>query len=303
MNALLSMLLGRQRRPDRPLAPSLPMNLKRRCLSAGARAVPARSSYALASALGPSECFLLDASAATGDRSRAGSGAEIAAVGGPWVRTRSFAWPLAALVLVSLAAALANRGHDTTLWFTIGGCLLFPLLGRPRIASGAYLAWRREGWLPAVALALAAVLIPNLAVVAWVKLGLGALFLHPSLADGLGWMALRGAALLPLAAAEEWFFRGWLQQSVLAPACGGRRLGCVSAGTALAAAAFALAHVVALGSPLAAVTAFPGGLVLGWLVERSRGSLWPAALLHLAANFSIAWVRLLAGMNFPPLSP
>ena len=54
------------------------MNLKLRCLADGARAVPARSSSALAGALGlPARC-LAGALAATGDRSRSGSGAEIA---------------------------------------------------------------------------------------------------------------------------------------------------------------------------------------------------------------------------------
>ncbi len=63
----------------------LPMNLQRCRPSPGARAVPARSSSARPSAPGYSERCLTLPCAATGDRSRAGSGAEIASLGDAWV--------------------------------------------------------------------------------------------------------------------------------------------------------------------------------------------------------------------------
>ena len=66
----------------------------------GARAVPARSGSALTNAMGYSDGFLPGARAATGDRSRAGAGACIAACGGSWRLSRAFASVLCALALV-----------------------------------------------------------------------------------------------------------------------------------------------------------------------------------------------------------
>jgi uncharacterized repeat protein (TIGR01451 family) len=94
------------------------------------------------------------------------------------------AWPVAALGVVITAAALANRG------LPIGGglvalcCTMLPLLAPPRLALSGALALRRDGWRIALGLACAALLLPGFVLAAWVKLGLGAMFLHPTFAAG-----------------------------------------------------------------------------------------------------------------------
>lgn len=96
--------------------------------------------------------------------------------------------------------------------------------------------------------------------------------------------ALRKSALLAVVAAlpEEFFFRGWLQQTAFAHL--ERRLFLfISARNLLTSALFGVAHALAFQNPLSAATFFPS-LLFGWLTERSGGSVIPAVLLHTVAN-------------------
>lgn len=141
---------------------------------------------------------------------------------------------------------------------------------------------------------LASLLLPTAAIAAVVHFQLGALLYHPSVADTLRWLAPQAAAAVALAAAEEFFFRGWLQQTVLART---RRPVLWSA------VAFALTHVAVTGWWWLAPVWFVSGAILGWVTRRADGSLWPALLLHAAGNLAFAWGRLLVAMNLPFFSP
>ncbi len=96
--------------------------------------------------------------------------------------------------------------------------------------------------------------------------------------------AFNKAVLLALTAAvpEEFFFRGWLQETALAHHAKPAFL-FVSRKNLLAAALFGIAHAIAFLNPLAAATFFPS-LLFGWLTERSGGSVVPAIVLHAVAN-------------------
>jgi len=97
--------------------------------------------------------------------------------------------------------------------------------------------------------------------------------------------ALYKGALLVLVASipEEIFFRGYLQPSVfnnrtklLLPLISQRNL--------IVSALFALTHAIAFMNPLRLNVFFPS-LLFGFLVERSKGSLFYAILMHAVANF------------------
>jgi len=96
--------------------------------------------------------------------------------------------------------------------------------------------------------------------------------------------AFNRAVLLAITAAapEEFFFRGWLQETALARHTGTALL-FVSRKNLIAAALFGLAHAIAFLNPLSAATFFPS-LLFGWLTERSGGSVVPAIVLHAVAN-------------------
>jgi len=115
-----------------------------------------------------------------------------------------------------------------------------------------------------VVLLLGVLSLPFLGLLAWVAGGWAA----PPWPGLGGMLSLAGAA-----AAEEWFFRGWLQARL------GRRW--PRAALVLAAAAFALAHVPGWG-PAAALVFLPG-LALG-LAREWSGALFAPILLHLAWN-------------------
>lgn len=94
--------------------------------------------------------------------------------------------------------------------------------------------------------------------------------------------------LVAAAAAEEWFFRGWVQErlSGLADRLPRRAIGRAELGWEwlLAAVAFAAAHAVRGGASQAALVFLPG-LLLGWCRSRT-GAIWAGLLLHVVWN---AW--------------
>lgn len=115
-----------------------------------------------------------------------------------------------------------------------------------------------------VALLLAVLSVPFLALLAWVAGGWA-----PPPWPGLPALA----AVAAMAAVEEWFFRGWLQLRL------GERWPRVA--VVAAAAAFALAHLPGRG--LGAAVVFVPGLALG-LAREWSGALLAPVLLHLAWN-------------------
>ncbi len=87
---------------------------------------------------------------------------------------------------------------------------------------------------------------------------------------------------LTAAVPEEFFFRGWLQETALArhdkPA-----ILFITRKNLFSSALFGLAHGIAFLNPLSAATFFPS-LLFGWLTERSGGSIVPAVILHAVSN-------------------
>ena len=61
---------------------------------------------------------------------------------------------------------------------------------------------------------------------------------------------------------------------------------------------FGIAHFASHLSPTE-LGKILGGLALGFVVERSKGSIWPAVALHAVSNLMISWSKLLIGLNSP----
>lgn len=211
--------------------------------------------------------------------------------------------PLLLFGLVALAGWLTNFWRAGAIYLLVTLCLLLPLLAGERMALRRALHWPQEGWLPALALSGLALAGP-VALLAMARLASGAAFHTLPAAEAGAWLLQRLALLLPLALAEEFFFRGYLQEGVGRRLWGKAqvRLGAVpiSRKNAFAALLFGLAHVLAQASPVAGGTVL-SGLVLGALVEHSRGSIWPPVLLHTGLNLAVAVGWLLLGLNYPLL--
>ncbi len=173
-------------------------------------------------------------------------------------------------LIVVLAAWAFNRGH---VWagsvFVLAGLGLPWLDGFERTRPRA-LALRRPGWGLALPLSLGYLLVA---------------------------IALKPGPLRPtweiqqtvIALVEEFFFRGYLQEHVGAARWGTSGWGPLSRKNLLAALLFGLAHLLARPSPAVLLITL-SGLGLGWLVERSEGSIWPAVILHAISNTAIAWL-------------
>jgi membrane protease YdiL (CAAX protease family) len=111
---------------------------------------------------------------------------------------------------------------------------------------------------------------------------LGAAFTVPSSA-AIQSAVIRSLMLVVTAAIpEEFFFRGWLQETALARHDQPVFL-FISRKNLFASALFGLAHGIAFMNPLSAATFFPS-LLFGWLTERSGGSIIPAVILHAVSN-------------------
>jgi len=180
----------------------------------------------------------------------------------------------------------------------LSACLVLPWLGgrSETLLKTTLLHW--QGWGKVIVLISLVIVVPYVAFLVIIKGYLGAMLLHPNLIQGLYFLAKKALLLAPLALAEEFFFRGYLQESVFFSLWGERRFGPLSFKNLLAAALFALAHGVSYLSLVGFLTVF-GGLILGWIVERSGRSIWPAVALHGISNIAIAWFSLLISMNLP----
>ena len=107
----------------------------------------------------------------------------------------------------------------------------------------------------------------------------GSVTTGPPAPSPIGALALGGVVVLFQSAAEEAFFRGWLQPVL------GARWGSW-AGLLVTSAAFAALHIIAgAHGVLAVVNLFLGGLLFGLLALRTGGLLAPAAA-HFAWNWS-----------------
>lgn len=190
------------------------------------------------------------------------------------------------VVVAALASAwLYNRGVGWGASIFLLCCLGLPWLDTkhwPRHdALRAALGWRRQGW--AIALTVTAGFgLAALLLAARMGYGTGIVLDYVRIYPGA--LAQRLALVALLALAEEFFFRGYLQQTVGASLCGEQRWGVVTRKNLFAALLFGVAHLVGQ-PPLAIPGLVLSGLALGWLVERSRGSIWPAVLLHTVFNF------------------
>ncbi|KPK76921.1 MAG: hypothetical protein AMJ79_04945, partial [Phycisphaerae bacterium SM23_30] len=109
----------------------------------------------------------------------------------------------------------------------------------------------------------------------------------------LNWLLYQ---IMYVAGAEELFFRGYLQSSLLrlAPTTNAKYSRIWPLTTVIiSAAAFALAHVILTNNALSILIFFPG-VVLGWLFLRTRSLLAPI-LFHALAN--IGYALMTAGLS------
>jgi membrane protease YdiL (CAAX protease family) len=200
--------------------------------------------------------------------------------------------------LVVITALLFNRVSNQMVVVFLLTCLALPLLGgRPEGLRWA-LVLRRQGWPIVAVLTLLELLVPYGGLLAVIKGYLGAMFLHPTLTETFRFLAGQMLLLVSLALAEEFFFRGYLQETVFSTLWGERGQGPLSLKNLAASILFGLAHGVSRLSPFGLLTMF-SGLVLGWLMERSGGSIWPVVVLHAVSNLASAWFTLLIGLNSP----
>jgi len=102
--------------------------------------------------------------------------------------------------------------------------------------------------------------------------------LRPTVAGGEDWLTWLLYQFLYVAAAEEVFFRGYLQANAM------KILGHRWIAVTISAGCFALAHVVVQGQIVSALTFLPG-LLMAWLFVRTRSLLAPI-LFHGLANVS-----------------
>lgn len=201
--------------------------------------------------------------------------------------------------LVVLTAALFNQAWPGMFGAFIVACMGLPLLSGRRRAIVEMLGLRRQGWAWAGALSAGALLACVGAALALVAGYLRGLFVHPGLADTMHFLTGKAALVLPLALAEEFFFRAYLQEGVFAGAWGGRGWGPLTHKNLATGSLFALAHVLSRQQPAALLLVF-GGVLMGWVMERSGRSVWPAVALHAASNMAVAWLVWVAGLNRLP---
>ena len=180
----------------------------------------------------------------------------------------------------------------------LSACLVLPWLGGRSETLLKTTLLHRQDWGIVIILISLVIVVPYVVFLVVIKGYLGAMLLHPNLTQGVYFLAKKALLLAPLALAEEFFFRGYLQESVFFSLWEERRFGSLSFKNLFAATLFGLAHGVSYLSPAGFLTVF-SGLILGWVVERSGRSIWPAVVLHAISNIAIAWFSLLISMNLP----
>lgn len=206
-------------------------------------------------------------------------------------------WGLICFSVVVGLGLLANQKGPalTTLFFL--AALGLPWLATPKPSSSLFTI-KHQGWklvLLGSILVLGSTYFIFLIVI---KGYLKAIFIHPALNETFLFLVDKVKIAFPLALAEEFFFRGYLQETVFSGIWVKRSIGPFSYKNLATSLLFGLAHVVTYLSPLELLKVF-SGLGFGWLVERSRGSIWPAVAVHTIGNLAIGWFKLLVGLNIP----
>ena len=197
---------------------------------------------------------------------------------------------LALYLLVVLTATLAQRVNDAFIFAFLCACLVLPLFAGETRSLAQTLAPRRAGW--RIAILLAAGSFAGLYAANWltVKVYWGTMLLQPTFESQIALCARQFAIALPLACAEEIFFRGFLQETVFAARWGERSWRFITRKNFAASALFGLTHVISHAS-LLELPRVVSGVILGWVVERSERSILPATFLHAASNVAVVWAQ------------
>ena len=194
--------------------------------------------------------------------------------------------------LIVLLARLFNRGNALTGGLFVVACLALPWVCASPSDLRRSIHVRRSGWALAVAIGAGYLVLSLVWSSGIVPLGgVGISWWWRAAADRVGLTMGSLLARLTLAVAEEFFFRGFIQLSVLELVFHGPKRGLISRPNAIAAVAFGLAHLAASRSP-GSLLSIPGGLALGWLVEWSDDSIWPSVAVHTVSNLVIAGLSL-----------
>ncbi|MFO7598866.1 MAG: JDVT-CTERM system glutamic-type intramembrane protease [Candidatus Desulfacyla sp.] len=208
--------------------------------------------------------------------------------------------PFVSCGMVALLGCLSNQVHPLFSVFFLASCLVLPWLGKNADHGRLMerLVLRRDGWLLSLTLACLYALGPFLFLLAVMQWFFQALFLNPGLEIFIQLIGKGMIAFLPIAVAEEFFFRGYLQETVFFSRWGDQRIGPFRYRNLAASGLFALTHVLSLLSPIKVFT-FVAGMILGRVVIQSRSNIWPAVALHAFANAANEWLLVLYRMNLP----
>jgi membrane protease YdiL (CAAX protease family) len=185
---------------------------------------------------------------------------------------------------------LAQRVNDVFILVFLCACLVLPLFAGETRSLAQTLALRRAGWIIASLLAIGSFV--GLYAANWitVKVYWGTILLQPALESQIALCARQFAIYLPLAFAEEFFFRGFLQETVFAARWGNRGWGALTRKNFAASVLFGLAHIISHASWLELPRVL-SGVILGRVVERSARSILPATFLHAASNVAVVWAQ------------
>jgi len=127
--------------------------------------------------------------------------------------------------LVVIAAVICNRLSHQVCFVFIVSCLALPLMGGRHEALKCFVTLRWEGWLLVGVVVLLGLFALYAGLLGVVKGYIGAMFLHPGAADTMRYLARQTMLVFPLALAEEFFFRGYLQESIFRSLWGRRGVG------------------------------------------------------------------------------
>ncbi|HOW51723.1 MAG TPA: CPBP family glutamic-type intramembrane protease [bacterium] len=160
--------------------------------------------------------------------------------------------------------------------------LLLPFLVAPVRVLAERIAWPSRGIRELLLLSAAIIVLFPPAFFLYHIMWLGHIVAIPA-TTALVDAAVKSLMLaLTAALPEEFFFRGWLQETALARHNKPTIL-FISRKNLFSSALFGAAHGIAFLNPLSAATFFPS-LLFGWLTERSDGSIAPSIILHAVSN-------------------
>lgn len=211
--------------------------------------------------------------------------------------------PKYALVFCALVAVfglIANKVFPLGAVPFLLSCLLLPWLDRHIDHDRLRETLRpgRSGWILSVILASIYVIGPFLFLYGITRWYLHALFLNPGTGTFFALISKGMWSYLPVAVAEEFFFRGYIQETVFSNRWGDHRVGPFYSRNLMASGLFALTHVITFFSPTKLFIFF-GAMIVGRVIIQSRRSIWPGVFLHAFANAANEWLRLLYRTNLP----